>query len=110
MSTVTHSYLVGLCGSIFLDEKFVTHMETMMGKNKFLKLPIATRVQLMDVWEHSIKRQYKHGRTEIAVPVPHLVAKQINSPYKRVFKKGNGSKQLTGDIMKFLSLVFLMLL
>jgi hypothetical protein len=94
---------VGLCGSIFLDEKFIAHMETMIGKNKFPKLSIADQSQLMSVWEHSIKRQYKHGRTEIAAPIPHQVAKEINKPYKKVFKKGNGSKQLTGDVMRFLS-------
>lgn len=76
-------------------------METMIGKHKYLKLPVATQRELMDVWEHKIKRQYYHGRKEIATPIPHLVAKQINKPYKKVFKKSNGSGKLTGDTMRF---------
>jgi hypothetical protein len=94
---------VGLCGSIFLDNGFISHMETMIGKQRFPRLPIATQGQLMDTWEHNIKRQYYHGRSEIATPIPHLVARQINKPYKQVFKKSKGAKQLNGDTMRFLA-------
>ncbi|KAF2026845.1 hypothetical protein EK21DRAFT_92091 [Setomelanomma holmii] len=94
---------MGLCGSIFLDERFVKYIETMIGKEKFSKLSRTIQAQLMDTWEHSIKRQYYHGKAEIATPIPHEVAKAINSPYKKVFRKGKGSKQLTGDTMRFLS-------
>jgi hypothetical protein len=94
---------VGLCGSIFLDEGFMKYMEAMIGKDKLTKLPAATLGQLMETWELSIKRQYYHGRSEIATPIPHLVAKAINSPLKKVWRKGHGSKQLTGDSMRFTS-------
>jgi hypothetical protein len=96
---------VELCGSIFLDEGFMKYIESLIGKDKLFKLPIATQGQLMDIWEHSIKRQYYHGRAEIVTPIPHAVAKAINSPYKKMFKKGHGSKQLTGDSMRFLAYV-----
>jgi hypothetical protein len=89
---------VGLCGSNFLDVEFLNYMETLIGKDKFARLPTATHDQLMDVWEYRIKRQHYHGRPAIAITVPYLVAKAINSPYK-VFREGN--KDLTGSTMRF---------
>lgn len=92
---------VGLCGAIFLDEKFVSYMERKVGKDKFAKLPRSAHNQLMDIWEDKIKRQYSHGRPEIRTPIPHSVAKAVNPSYKKVLRMGAGSKQIAGDVMCF---------
>ncbi|KAF1843607.1 uncharacterized protein K460DRAFT_396871 [Cucurbitaria berberidis CBS 394.84] len=91
-----------LCGSIFLDEGFVKHIEGLIGKEKVSKLPKETYRRLVKAWDQSIKCQFDNDTPEIATPIPHEVAKAIKSPLLR-FKKGNGSKHLTGDTMRFSS-------
>ena len=97
---------------MFLDEHFITYIERLIGKDKLpTRLPKAAYDELMYIWEHKIKRQFESERSEIATLIPHPVAKAIDSPFKirKVFGKGlgskNGSKQLTGDLMRFSSYV-----
>jgi hypothetical protein len=77
-------------------------MEGLVGKDKLHKLSRTENDELMDVWEHKVKRQYQNDKTEIAARLPHPVAKAIDRPVKKLlFRKGPGSKQLTGDVMRF---------
>ncbi|KAF1938603.1 hypothetical protein EJ02DRAFT_514404 [Clathrospora elynae] len=95
-------HAVDLCGSIFLDEGFIKHMEKLLGKDKLSKLPKAAYSDLIKAWDQNIKCQFDNETPEIATPIPHEVAKAIKSPLK-MFKKGNASKQLNGDTMRFSS-------
>ena len=94
---------VALCGSMFLDMNFIKYMEGLAGKDRYQKLPQADIEELMDTWEYKIKRQYGTNRDEIATRIPHSVARAIDHPLRKMFRKSPGAKQLTGDMMRFSS-------
>ncbi|ORY19152.1 hypothetical protein BCR34DRAFT_609778 [Clohesyomyces aquaticus] len=91
-----------LCGSIFLDQGFQKHIEGMIGTGKLAKMPQLTRRTLMSMWENNMKRQFSKTTSEIVGLLPHEVAKAIKSPINRI-KRGNATKQLRGDNMRFCS-------
>ncbi|KAF2467960.1 uncharacterized protein BDR25DRAFT_266432 [Lindgomyces ingoldianus] len=91
-----------LCGATALDGGFQEHMDGMMGKDKLSKMTPRIFSELMYMWEHNIKRQYQNSTSEIVAKLPHEVAKTIKNPLK-IWKKGNGSKQLVGDAMRYTS-------
>jgi hypothetical protein len=77
-------------------------MEGLVGKDRLHELSRTDNAELMEVWEHEVKRQYQNDRTEIAARLPHPVGKEIDRPVKKLlFRKSAGSKQLTGDVMRF---------
>jgi hypothetical protein len=90
-----------MCGSIFLDENFVKYMEDLLGKDKLRKLSKEDYTELMAAWEHKVKRLYENNRTEITARIPHSVAKAIDRPLKKLFRKDNGRVRVTGDMMRF---------
>ncbi|KAF2113651.1 hypothetical protein BDV96DRAFT_647905 [Lophiotrema nucula] len=89
-----------MCGAIFLDEEFQKYIEAMIGKDKIAKLPRRVQEELMNRWEYNIKRQYQKDTTELVPTMPHEITKAIKSP-KNLFRKAKGSKQLSGDAMRF---------
>lgn len=82
---------------------FIKYIEGMAGKDRLQKVPRADRDELMETWEHKIKRLYETDRDEMTARVPPSVVKVIDRPIKKLFRKSPGSKQLTGDMMRFSS-------
>lgn len=92
---------MALCGSIFLDNNFITYIDGLIGKDKLQKISKADNDSLMETWEYKIKRLYETERDEFPVQIPHSVAKAIDRPIKNFFRKSSGGKKLTGDVMRF---------
>lgn len=96
---------MALCGSIFLDENFLKYMEDLIGKDRFPKISKADNDELMDIWEHKVKRLYQNDRSEMAPRIPHPVAKAIDRRNKYSIRRGSRKTQLNGDILRFSSYV-----
>jgi hypothetical protein len=63
--------LGGLCGGIFLDEKFLELMKTKVGPGIWGKVTKTETTKLLnDDWEHGIKRQFQNQDRSWLITLP----------------------------------------